>query len=549
MNVLITVSYQNFYKVKAPELHTVLLGVEFDALIECCAFINTLNYFERENIHVKQYDYIFKLIEQHPNRTELKNRLKLFLTTNPNKEKIVYLNPQSLEFLINYVLQNQNILGENKNIGKNLFDALLICNGIINGQTIIKQTRQVEENADLDFSWSVMPNQFHYAYRFNHVVMMLKSKILFDVFLANDVLQKCTQQFIQNTGFQNWFSAIHMHSLIIQNARDISKVDFCCKVEIRNEQLQYFAPFIIDIVEFKASKTFDILNKKPIIKINSDYVIIDWNRFVGILFHGNSYQMWMKFTENGIPDNIIRKEIAEEFAERRLLHGIFSFVYDKKHMKVLCPKKTDQRWPDLYLRIGRKVLLVESKDSLFANSVRNSNEPDMIRKNIDERFNSPKKGIGQLHKVIDNLRQYKEIEQDLRSFKNRNLEIYPLIVYTDSNWSLNGVYHYLRNEFRKDNYYSEFKKVHDLVFVGIDFLLENINILGVKGTNIFELIDSINHEKMRRDSKHSKILSTETGLDRLQPAENMVTSLNNEFRFNQDYATNIVSAFELTKNL
>lgn len=140
--------------------------------------------------------------------------------------------------------------------------------------------------------------------------------------------------------------------------------------------------------------------------------------------------------------------------------------------------------PDFYARRNNRVFLFEFKDVRFDSQTKSSCDYETIRKKLYSCFveneDGKPKGVKQLVNVID--KKLPEILQKSDSTAPKGgLKVYPILVYTDGGFDIEGVNYYLNREFRKklgavDNRF----QVKDLVMVNLNLLmkLENFFVNG-----------------------------------------------------------------------
>jgi hypothetical protein len=111
--------------------------------------------------------------------------------------------------------------------------------------------------------------------------------------------------------------------------------------------------------------------------------------------------------------------------------------------------------PDCYIRIGNKIFLFEYKAYVFPEQLSIRPNFEKIKSYLDERMvateNGKEKGVGQLIRQIEGLmtRDYKFDQAAYTIHNKQALEIYPIIVYNDFNFSLPGINNYLNGIFQE----------------------------------------------------------------------------------------------------
>lgn len=202
-----------------------------------------------------------------------------------------------------------------------------------------------------------------------------------------------------------------------------------------------------------------------------------------------------------------KKIIAKKITEELLFQKLLTAILPQEHKVLLFDLNHRDSFPDCYYRDGNRVLLIEIKDAYFPSTSIDSNSFEKIKQSIDEKYNSKKKGTGQIIKQLIELK--KKPFEDNPSYKDSSrLEIYPVIIYTDSHFDMPGVNRYLAeeldNKIKQNNLQNEYRKIHSLAFININFLIENIIALQKKENSLFSLIEEFNKFISVFSKKHRK---------------------------------------------
>ncbi len=168
-----------------------------------------------------------------------------------------------------------------------------------------------------------------------------------------------------------------------------------------------------------------------------------------------------------------------------------------------CINSNKEELCDVYLRESNKICLIEFKDILLNAVVKNSADKDKLFAEFDKKFvanqtNKPK-GITQLINAI------KDIDANFVSFDSsvpeNGLEIYPVIVYTDSSFGVEGV-----NKKFKEKFIFEIQKlnlqnvvVKNATFINLNFFEIREDYFSKQLMNLFQMLDEYHEHTKNPD--------------------------------------------------
>lgn len=172
-------------------------------------------------------------------------------------------------------------------------------------------------------------------------------------------------------------------------------------------------------------------------------------------------------SENVSEKIVFRKAIEKSFGRK----GTF-INYDTDYFR---------GFPDCYLRYNNSVCIFEFKDNSLSKEFIENESYEFAKSFIDERFilntahgrNKPK-GISQLVKVIKSLNDKIQNADPilLNRYKKTSIEIFPILVVSESMFSQPATESYLTKEFRKIKpLHTDFRKINDLIVIDISFLI------------------------------------------------------------------------------
>jgi len=204
--------------------------------------------------------------------------------------------------------------------------------------------------------------------------------------------------------------------------------------------------------------------------------------------------------------------IGEHITEKHLFQLLAKATWMKKHEVLLFDDGKTSGFPDAYYRTGNKLFLFEIKDAYFPSDAINSFSYEKIKGVIDNKLNSKDKGTGQLVKQLKKLKDH-PFENPQRYKKAANLEIYPVIVYSDIHFSMPGISEYVGRSFdnmlAENELKSSFRKIWPVTLISINYLIGNFDVLQHKATALDTQIEYFHRQIENRIKKHSRLQQLE----------------------------------------
>lgn len=228
-----------------------------------------------------------------------------------------------------------------------------------------------------------------------------------------------------------------------------------------------------------------IIQEKPLYKIEeNEYCFLYIKFFVDKFFHSLLFDIAKVIAEKGmintekVPAYVqLKQMVGQKFTEHYLFYKVINRVladrrYEKKTGQEMA--KHGDGLPDYYARKAQRIFLFEFKDIQLNRKVISSEDYETIIKSIEnELVESEKgrpKGVTQLVNAID--KHFEEIVGN--GHEKGNLQVYPILVYSDNSLDIEGINYYLNNRFLKilksRNIRTDIK-VKDLVMVNINTLI------------------------------------------------------------------------------
>lgn len=158
-----------------------------------------------------------------------------------------------------------------------------------------------------------------------------------------------------------------------------------------------------------------------------------------------------------------------------------------------CINSKKEELCDAYLREANKICLIEFKDVLLNASSKNSSDKEKLFPELEKKFlanqaNKPK-GITQLLNAI------KDMDANSVSFDSSipktDLEIYPVIVYTDSTFGIEGLNKYFKGKFANEIERLKLRNiiVKDIAFINLNYFELHEDYFNQKYLDIYKLLN------------------------------------------------------------
>lgn len=229
------------------------------------------------------------------------------------------------------------------------------------------------------------------------------------------------------------------------------------------------------------------IQSRPVYRLaEHKYAILFSRFFVDKMFQGMLFDLAAALASAGtFEDKVeayksLKQQVGERFSEQFLLYRTIENTLAKR-MPVRLTGETLHKVlksgePDYYARRNNRVFLFEFKDVKLDAQTKSSCDFETIRNKLYACFveneEGKPKGVKQLAKVIE--KKLPEIlEKADTTAPKGELKVYPVLVYTDGGFDIEGINYYLNGEFRKNlNGADNRFQVKDLIMVNLNLLMK-----------------------------------------------------------------------------
>lgn len=391
---------------------------------------------------------------------------------NPNEYE--FIDKVALHILIDNILANHNDskddVTESPEIFSKFIKAYLICCDmhLFITENSLRHISSEEEMCQLLICEALKYNDIFFKkdYRFE----MLKLYHLLQFFENNSIYSEWLKLFLDERNLKRWDH--YHHFLMTHYCSSMTNPDGATPTFLLESKTHYAYHLINAMTVIPSGYTSDIdfvgMRFKPIYHMGGlRYVIMSLNFFVDKFFQGFLFDFAKVLINHSQTTKItnysqLKKLVGDEFIEKHFFYNIMyrcfqSYTcYNGSQLKSIL---TDSE-PDFYMRKGNKIFLFEFKDILLDSTTKHSGDYNAIKRELYEQFvlskfdkysgkikrHPQRKGVTQLLHTIENKLPIIITEVD-RVDSTKGYLIYPIIVYTDRNLSIEGINNILSDAF------------------------------------------------------------------------------------------------------
>ena len=290
---------------------------------------------------------------------------------------------------------------------------------------------------------------------------------------------------------------------------EMGKEDFSnCRMAIGENQkdaCRFYDSLTLNPSHYQHDMDFLMMKEKPLIKTGSNiYNFMFMKMFLDKAYTGLLFDMKDALVKRGVLDPTmgyahLRSFLGEEFSERFLFYSLMKKCFGLNYVSYSgeeLEKALGKGMPDYYLRRRNRIFVFECKDVQMAAKKKLSGDYDTIKKAIFEKYvaNSKghAKGVGQLANVI--VEKLPSILREVdKSAPNSVIFVYPVIVYFDDCFDVEGPNYLLNKEFQRiisEKRVTADYEVKDVVMVNIEQLMRPENFFADENLDLAYLINS-----------------------------------------------------------
>lgn len=574
MKIGIIPTYNDIFEGDPPEFRDLIAGVPTKLIIGLVSVMNGELYLNQYDIQVH-----LKLLQFLLNRQtkSLQNEIRNKIAEQYKRKGVddfsifsTHLNLQFLHMSLIHYHEDETFEDTTPEQELKIFKAYLVSTS----QHFSKMEIDTQTSSPLDYfrknTWPLMIGQFMLNHPYNYFLAIVKSKCFFDALEFESEFGHYVKNFTKRFHDPNSLTYVFRFANTLQasHKRDETKRFSPFSITSDSLSLPFFDELSLDPKKynesyFESKSNFTGLKATPLLKVSDrSFMIINWDFLARKVYDGMLFDF---YSQSGIANEsrflkfpsfkqFIGENSIEKYLFRRLIKGCFK----NKHCIIEFDNRESSGHPDAYVRNGKKIFLFEIKDSLFPSNVIDSEEYNLIKSEIDKKYNSKepkKKGVHQLLSQIRELskKSFEKKSYDELKIKTRNLIIYPILIYTDPHFDLPGIGRYLDEEFRTlieaEGFDQKFQRIKSLTFMNIDFLVSHLNELQKREASLDKLIDASEAELKKRNKRFIRTNSTDDLMLLNDNFHNITSKYLKRFNSEGDYVKVLFDELELSRGL
>lgn len=309
--------------------------------------------------------------------------------------------------------------------------------------------------------------------------------------------------FFQERGYENYSSYASTLSIIfidyISSYTNHNELKSGIK---ENEQTRKL--FASLMVNDKSINSYLDLKTHPVYYCNGVYFVLHWNYLLNQIFIGTFMALKERLNKAGFQDI---KKTSGLIIEKTLFRNVLTTSFSRYWQRALFDDESKGK-PDAMFKIGNHLFIIELKDSLMSENVMESLDYKSIENHIIRTFiqsEGKRKAIQQLVVYIE---KYENNEYENDGFPyNKRLNIYPIIIYTDYKYRINGLNHFLSVKFgeliyQKDIQKSTKQRIRPLTVIGLDCMFNLQLKFQDKKLKFADVIDNYHRHIKIREKKY-----------------------------------------------
>ena len=309
--------------------------------------------------------------------------------------------------------------------------------------------------------------------------------------------------FFQERGIDSYRSYASFLAILFMDYITSYTNDGILKAGIKEDEQNrnLFAPLAANSI---IPDTYLDLKSHPVYYYNGGYYVLHWNYLLSQIFVGIFMALKSKLNESGLQG--IKKDCG-----KIIEHTLFKSVLVTAFCNLWqCSAFDDEEKgnPDAIFKIGNNLFILELKDNLMGEDVMESFDYTYIENHMNRNFiqseKGKKKGIKQLGAYI---KVYVNNGYEALGFPyNKKLNIYPIIIYTDYKYRLNGLNHYLSirfNEIVNSAEISVQRRIRPLTVIGLDCLFNLQYKFRERKLKFAEVLDDYHRHVKNKEKKNA----------------------------------------------
>ena len=482
------ISYSQMYAGERPSVESLVSGIPTDEAVEWCSYI----VFRKDNLKIGECDIHILAPLLFNFESELQYKLTDYLGPTYNRIDMLvdrYSFLKLTSFLITHHNEEHHELTNEEKT--RLFKAYLVfCDEYL--ERISSGESIPDKYTSDDMLKCYMPIQLltNAIDAFSDSSLeVIKGKWFFVDFASTDKkFKQYVDDFIKAKKYPNAIEYLgYIFNAIASATVNEPPTNIMMFSKETGEWINFMNSMCANPENFTGDDELNALRSKPVYKIADDKFAILFSKFfVDKLFPGLLFDMASTLASIGTFDDevavyrSIKQQVGERFSEQYMLYRTLENTLSKRMPVRICGqdlhKVLKSGEPDYYARRNNRVFVFEFKDVRLDSQTISSCDFETIRQKLYNTFvfneEGKPKGVKQLANVIEN--KLPEIITRIdTTVSDGVLKVYPVLVYSDASFDIEGINYYLNGEFRRvigsvDDRF----QVKDLVMVNLNMLMK-----------------------------------------------------------------------------
>lgn len=481
------ISYSQLYQDERPSIESFVMNIPTADAVEWCSYI----IFRKNSLQINGSDIHILAPLLFCFENELQKKIHDYLNGYYNRKDSL-IDRYSFLRLISYLIthSNSNHHELTKDEKTRLFKAyLLLCDEYLERISCVKPIPHQYTSEDILKSYlpvQLLTNDI--AHFSDPTLELVKGKWFFVDFAKTDkIFSKYVDDFVKAHQYNSPTEYLGLIFNIVANTithtPPTSIIQFN---EDSDKWINFMNSMSSEHDDFVDDDNLNALRSKPVFRTDKNrYTILFSKFFVDKMFNGMLFDLAATLTGNGtFNENVtaylsIKQQVGERFSEQFLLYRTLEHSLSKripvKYTGADLHKVLKKGEPDYYARRNNRIFVFEFKDVRLDAQTKTSCDYERISRKlfncfVENEVGKPK-GVRQLSAVIE--KTIPEIISKIDiSAPLGAVKIYPILVYTDCSFDIEGVNYYLNNEFKKSlNQIDDRYEVKDMVMMNLDLLM------------------------------------------------------------------------------
>ncbi|TSJ36546.1 hypothetical protein FO440_22205 [Mucilaginibacter corticis] len=573
MEMILTPEFNDLFPGENDTLEELLKDIPSLLVVQFLAMANAELYYHRSNEGPAQYK-IFDLLlrrQQPETRKAIIENVNKKINRNPDAKTHFFSVIYNLEFL-HYELVNYRELPDeeiNQDQDLRLFKAYFLIVEKVNES--IRNTLRETPVYDADYfaktTWPSFIDQFEINSEIYPFPIMLRGAVLLNYLKYHSPYAVYVDNYLKKHGKATALNyVLDIYNLLILGYKKFKNKSpdqwASCSFAPSDGFETIFEQFDLNIKDYQAAfsagkSNYTGIRSKPLLKLeDGSHLVLSWPFLISKMYDGLVFDFYQY---SGINEDTkfrtfldFKKHIGGEVTEKYLFQKLLGACFKNKHQVLKFDDLDIKGHPDAYYRQGNNVMLIEIKDAYFPAPAIGSYSYEAITEAIDLKFNSSKKGTGQIIKQLQYLSQ--QPFENPPAYKNtKNLTIYPVLVYSDLVFGMPGINDYLDRAFKKQLAASglrrHFKTIMPITMINITFLIQKFDAFDHKQYSLMELISQFHAHANSKRKKADLTREINDHIDSQPTFEDFALKKIPLREDGENYLTSCIKTFNLTKGL